>query len=194
MDLLASTSNGSLPIINRKVDFEGLGLVHMERGYAKIVLPTDKFLSYLKEDYIENIEVKNDLSKKNQTERYTRYIKALVQSGKAQKDTLYKTITGQKFEIALLQNPYLLHKGDTLPVQIFFMGKPLSNKIITARNRKGDEPSLGLTARTDAKGICYFKLQRAGEWFIHATHMIPCADKADADWGSFWASYSFEID
>jgi len=194
IDLLATTNNGCLPVINMKADFEGLGLIHTERDYARITLPTPKFLSYLKEDHIENIKVKNDSSKKFQRERYTRYIKCLVQSGQTRKDTLYKTITGQNFEIILLQNPYLLQKGDILKAQVFFMGKPLTNKLITARNRTGNLPAIALTSRTDAKGICNFQMKRKGDWFIHATHMITCPDKADADWESFWTSYSFGIE
>jgi uncharacterized GH25 family protein len=194
IDLLATTDNGSLPVINRKADFDGLALIHTERDYARITLPTAKFLSYLKEDHIENIKVKNDSSKKFQRERYTRYIKCLVQSGKIKKDTLYKTITGQNFEIVLLQNPYLLQKGDVLKAQVFFTGKPLTNKLITARNRTGSEPATAFTSRTNANGICSFQIKRKGDWFIHATHMIPCPDKADADWESFWSSYSFGIE
>jgi hypothetical protein len=193
-DLLSSTKEGALPVVNIKVDFEGLGLLQMERDYARITLPTDKFLSYLKEDHIENISVKIDHAKKFQRERYTRYLKALVKSGNENKDTLYKKRTGQNFEIMLLQNPYMLHKGDVLKVQILFMGKPLANKIITARNRIGSENPIALTSRTDAKGICSFKIMRRGEWFIHATQMIPYVDKTDSDWESFWTSYSFEIE
>ena len=188
-DLLAITKDETLPIINRKVDFDGLGLLHLERDYARITLPTEKFKAYLKEDHIENISVNN--SKKIQRERYTRYIKSLVQSGIKKQDTLYKMIVGQNFEIVLLQNPYLLHIGDILKAKILFNRTPLANKIITARNRIGSEPTVMQTSRTDAMGICSFRLSRKGEWFIHATHMIPCADKADSDWESFWASYSF---
>lgn len=193
-DLSATTKNGTLPVVNYKVDFEGLGLFHMERDYARHVMTTDKFLEYLKEDHIENINVKNEPAKKLQRERYTRYIKALVQSGNNNRDTLYKTITGQKFEIVLLQNPYTLRNSNLLKVQLFFMGKPLANKVLTARNRKGNLPSIAITSRTNANGICSFKITRGGDWFIHGTHMIPCPDKVDSDWESFWATYSFGIE
>ena len=190
-DLLAVTKNGSLPVVNYKVDFEGLGLLHMERDYARITLPTKKFLAYLKEDHIENIRVAN--GKAAQRERYLRFIKALVQSGNKPNSQLYKKITGQAFEIVLLQNPYLLHKGSALKAQILFMGKPLPYKTITARNRTGSEAVISLTAKTDGNGMCTFKIPRTGEWFIHATHMIPCTDTEDSDWESFWASYSFAV-
>lgn len=194
INLLAATKNETLPVVSRKVDFEGLGLLHMERDYARIALPTIKFMQYLKEDHIENITIKKDPSKKLQREKYRRYIKALVQSGNVDKDTLYKTVTGQYFEILLLQNPYKLHIGDYLKVQLLFMGKPLADKTLTARNRTGSAPSIVSTSRTDRNGICSFKLSRKGDWFVHATHMIPCADLADCDWESFWASYSFGME
>jgi uncharacterized GH25 family protein len=74
------------------------------------------------------------------------------------------------------------------------MGKPFNNKIVTARNRTGDKPVITKTATTDINGICSFNLSRKGDWFVHVTHMIPCPDKADSDWESFWASYSFGIE
>jgi len=194
IDLLATTTNGTLPIINYRVDFNGAGLLHMERKYARNILPTAKFLEYLKEDHIENIKVKGESLKKMQRERYTRYIKALVQSGNKTSDTLHKTITGQKFEIVLLQNPYKLRIGSVLQVRLYFNGKPLGNKVLTARNRMGNQPSISLTSRTDVNGLCSFKLNRKGDWFIHGTHMIPCPDVADSDWESFWTTYSFGIE
>ncbi|MEJ7740287.1 MAG: DUF4198 domain-containing protein [Chitinophagaceae bacterium] len=193
-DLLAITGNGTMPVVNTPVDFEGPGLVHMERDYARIVLPTDKFLEYLKEDHIENINLKDEPPGKLQRERYSRYIKALVQSGNKHGDTLYKKITGQHFEIILLQDPYLLRVGDLIKVQMLFLGKPLANKMVTARNRTGNKPAVALTSRTDNHGICSFRLSRKGDWFFHTTHMIPCPDKADSDWESFWTSYSFGLE
>jgi len=73
----------------------------------------------------------------------------------------------------LLQNPYLLQKDDVLKAQVFFMGKPLTNKLITARNRTGSEPATAFTSRTNANGICSFQIKRKGDWFIHSTLIIP---------------------
>ena len=192
VDLLAENKDGAFPILKRQVDFDGLGLIHMERGYSKITLENKKFLAYLKEDHIENISIKGS-QKKEQKERYSRYIKCLVESGKVNEDTLYKTITGQQFEIILLQNPYKLKIGTRLQAQVFFKGKPLANKVITIRNRMGGESATRQLSRTDANGICSFAINRKGDWFIHATQMIACPEKEEADWESFWASYSFGV-
>ena len=84
---LTAMENGTLPIIHRKVDFEGGGLIHLERDYSRISLPTKKFFDYLKEDHIDGIADKVDTKKKEQRERYTRYIKCLVQSENIFEDT-----------------------------------------------------------------------------------------------------------
>jgi uncharacterized GH25 family protein len=58
-------------------------------------------------------------------------------------------------------------------------------------NRKGNESAIVQYSRTDENGICSFKLEREGDWFIHSTHMIESPDKNDADWESFWTTFSF---
>ncbi len=191
-DLLAKSKEGALPILEMDVDFKGLGLIHMERDYARISLPNDEFKSYLLVDNIENISI-DDSTRKEQSERYTRYIKTLIQSDIKPNDTLYKTVVGHHFEIIFLQNPYELSEGDWLHAKVLFMGKPLTNKVITARNRKGNEPSISQYSRTDSHGICSFKLERSGDWFLHSTHLIPSPDKKDTDWESFWTTYSFGV-
>lgn len=191
-NLLLSSGDGSYPVLNRIVDFRGLGLIHMERDYARIVLPNEDFKNYLKEDNIAHIVI-DETGKAEQSERYTRYIKTLVQSNPKANDSLYSASTGHNFEIILLDNPYQLHAGDWLRAKLLFMGKPLANKAVTARNRIGNEASIAQYARTDVAGICSFKLERQGDWFLHATHMIPCPEPEDADWESFWATFSFGI-
>jgi hypothetical protein len=192
-DLLASSADNAFPVLNKQVDFEGPALVHMERDYAKITLANDKFLAYLKEDNIENIQI--DRAKPEQRERYSRYIKCLVISENATAaDTMHRARVGHRLEFIFLENPYLLKVGDKFSVQVLFEGKPLANKVIKARNRIGNQPATQQAARTDKNGICRFSLNRKGEWFIHATHMIPCPEPTEADWESFWASYSFGLE
>ncbi|MBT8317875.1 MAG: DUF4198 domain-containing protein [Lutibacter sp.] len=191
-NLLKNTTEGDLPILEMNVNFKGLGLIHMERDYAQITLPNEEFTDYLKVDNIENITI-DSKNKQNQTERYTRYLKTLIQSNPKKNDDIYKTVVGQNFEIVLLKNPYTLNEGDWISAKVLFMGEPLQNKVITARNRNGNESSIYQFSRTDDEGICSFKLEREGDWFLHATHMIPAPDKVDADWESFWTTFSFGI-
>lgn len=191
-DLLEISKDGTLPILTMKVNFTGLGLIHLERDYASNSLTNEKFKSYLKQDNIENIKI-DDSTKTDQLERYTRYIKTLIQSNPKLNDTIYKTLVDHNFEIILLQNPYDLEEGDWLQAKVFFMGKLLKNKVITARNRHGNESSSYQYSKTDINGICSFKLERQGDWFLHATHMISSLDKKESDWESFWTTFSFGI-
>jgi uncharacterized GH25 family protein len=192
-DLIPELTDGAFPVLEMDVDFEGLGLIHMERDYARITMQNDKFLSYLEGDNIENIAI-DDSTKTEQTERYTRYIKTLIQSNPKANDEIYKTVVGHNFEIVPLQNPYELKKGDWIKAKVFFMGEPLNDKAITARNRVGNEPAIYQYSRTDENGVCSFKLEREGEWFFHSTHMIESPDKKDTDWESFWTTFSFGIE
>jgi len=65
--------------------------------------------------------------------------------------------------------------------------------VITARNRKGNEPAIFQYARTDENGNCSFNLEKEGDWFFYATHMITSPDKNDTDWESFWTTFSFGL-
>lgn len=48
VDLMQSSIENSVPIKQLTVDYEGLGLINMERNYAFITLDAVKFRSYLK--------------------------------------------------------------------------------------------------------------------------------------------------
>jgi uncharacterized GH25 family protein len=191
-DLLKNATDGTMPILKMTVDFEGQGLIHLQRDYARITMTNDDFEEYLKVDNIENITI--DQTKSEQTERYTRYIKSLVQSNPITNDEIYKTIVGHTFEIVPQNNLYNLAVGDWINAKVYFEGKPLANKVITARNRLGNHPATHQFSRTDANGLCQFKIDCAGDWFIHVTHMIPSRDSSDTDWESFWTTFSFGVE
>jgi len=89
-DLLNSAVEGKFPILEMDIDFKGLGLIHMSRDYAQITMQNDKFKDYLRVDNIENITI--DTTKKQQTERYTRYLKTLIQSDRKENDSIYKMV------------------------------------------------------------------------------------------------------
>ena len=97
-NVLPEMRDGELPIVERKVDFKGLGFIAMERDYAKNIQSNKDFKAYLKEDNIYGIQI-DTINKTKQNEKYTRYIKCLVQSGPIKNDSLFKV--GHVFEIVL---------------------------------------------------------------------------------------------
>lgn len=192
-NLLQTSKDNQLSVIDTTVFFDGPALISMERDYSRIEMEPEKFAEYLQEDHLENIEFDATKVTSKQREKYSRYLKCLVLSGSDVSGNIYKKELNHALEILLLESPYTKKEGDELLCMVKFMGAPLPDKTLTVRNRDADENAISYTVKTNSEGIAKIKLQRKGTWVLHLTHMIPCADKLDCDWESFWASYSFGV-
>jgi len=188
------------PVLKRKLDLEGLALLTMEHAFIWNEYSSEKFLEYLQHEEFKMEKFQDHLGQKpSKQERYARTLKCLVQVGEvAAGDDLHKRIVGQKLEIVLLQNPYLLDPGDDLEVQVLFDGEPLADQQVTALNGDGKRLISKSKARTNTHGIAHFTLDRGGFWLIRLVHLTHCSERADmdcsdVDWESYWSSYSFEV-
>ena len=188
------------PVLTRKLDFEGLALVTMDHAFIYEDWSHEQFLEYLEHEEFDIEAFEPHMGRGPiESERYRQTLKALVQVGGVTGGDLHKRVVGQRVEILLLQNPYLLDPGDDLEAQVLFKGKPLRDRVVMAFNTDGQRPVSESTARTNADGIVRFKLDQSGIWLIHLVHMLPCAERADLDceddayWESHWASYSFAL-
>ena len=54
-------------------------------------------------------------------------------------------------------------------------------------------PKLKLSMRSDKDGRVAFKLPQDGVWLVKAVHMIEAPAGSGAQWASFWASLTFEL-
>lgn len=114
-------------------------------------------------------------------EAYSRYAKAVLIVGEGTPNVADRPL-GLRLELVA---------ESTETFRLLFEGKPLAGVLVTASRRgSADEP---LEARTDAGGRVTFLLQE-GAWLIAAVHMIEALRGVDADWESFWASLTFELD
>lgn len=190
LDLKTSLTEGATPIHTFSAGRQGTYLLAMERNWSYIKLEPAKFEDYLREDgmdYIiaERAELKE--GSKEGSERYSRFIKSLIQVGD-KRDTTYKKRLGSRLEIMPLENPYAKKPGDTMQFQILFEGKPLGNRVVFADNRESETQR----ATTDAAGKVSFKFDKKGLWLVRLVTMQRCAkDCGEADWESFWAALSF---
>lgn len=188
------------PVLKRKLDFDGLALVTMEHAIIYTEFSNDEFLHYLQHEGLDSKKFREHMgSRPAQSEGYVRTLKSLVQVGKATGTELHQHVLGQKIEILLLQNPYRLDPGDKLDVKVLFDGKPLRGQLVKAFNSDGKGPVAKHRARTNAKGVAQFTLGRSGLWLIRLIHLLPCSGRSnvdceDADWESYWTSYSFALD
>jgi uncharacterized GH25 family protein len=196
-NLLPAAKDSSLPALQKRLDFNGLGLISMERNFSQLEMDSVKFHRYLIHEFlVDAMEAREQPGRKHriERERYARAIKALVQVGTpAATDETYRKRLGHKIELILLQNPYRLKPGSLLEAQLFFEGKPLVKKVLMALHKQPDGKFTELITYTDEEGIARFKLNRPGPWVLRTTHLLPCAGCPDVDWESFWTSYSFEL-
>lgn len=191
-DLKTSLADGAVPIYSFSADKPGNYLLAMERNWSFIKIEPQKFEDYLREDKIEYIIAEREKlgeRQKEGRERYSRYIKSLLQVGD-QRDDIYKKKLGMKLEIIPLENPYSKKISDNLKFQVFFDGKPLVGRTVFADNRN----SAAQKIITDKNGIIVMKIDKDGLWLVRLVFMQRCkTDCGDADWESFWGAFSFGV-
>lgn len=191
-DLRTSVADGALPVYNFSSSRPGNYLLAMERNWAYIKLEAQQFEAYLREDGMEYIiaeRQKRGESTKEGRERYSRFIKSLLQVGDARDET-YKQLAGLKLEIAPLENPYAKKLGDSLSFQVLFEGKPLATKAVFANNRNSKPQKM----TTDGDGKISMKVDQSGLWLVRMVFMQRCTiDCKDADWESFWSAFTFGV-
>lgn len=192
LDLKTSLAEGATPIYNFSAVSAGNYLLGMERNWSYIKLESKKFEDYLREDGMEYIigeREKLGERQKEGRERYSRFLKSLLQVG-GKRDATYKKMLGQKLEITPLENPYSKKVGDRLQFQILFDGRPLANRSVYADNRNSQTQKM----TTDRDGKVSVKLDNKGLWLVRLVNMRRCAgDCKDADWESFWAAITFGV-
>ncbi len=160
-----------------------------------IELPADKFTAYLKEEGLTKVlrwRGEHQEALKPGRERYRKFAKSLLVAGKA--DDFYKEKLGLAIEIVPLLNPYQLHAGARLPVQVLFRGKPAADLQLEAAWAGEGGKKVEVVGRTKANGQIDVPLAKPGKWRLHTLAMERCPEPKIADWDSYWASLTFAIE
>ena len=199
---IAADRTGTRPIIGRdgedpagllRVSTPGLVIVGYASKASQIVLPAQKFNEYLVEEGLE--QVVNLRAKRNETnaearESFARCAKALVSSGPVTAADVDRPL-GFTLELIAERNPYSLHAGSSLPVQLLYQKKPLAGALVVAVNRRN--PAAKVSARSGKDGRVVLPLSEPGMWLIKAVHMTAAPAGAPSQWDSFWAALTFEL-
>lgn len=189
VNLKGRTRKGATPVMALQNLSAGGHMVALTRSSSHITLPGWKFSTYLLTEEFEDVVSARKASGATWSagkERYTRYLKTLIQVGKAT-DSVFGTVLGQKYEIILLADPMSLSAGQSLPVRVEFDGQPASGVRVVARSIEHQDSE----GRTDSSGVVKLPLSGRGEWLVRSVQMRPCSGCEKADWESFWASYHF---
>lgn len=194
-DMRTLVEDETTPLLKFSSDHAGTFLLSLERNWSYTKLDAEKFEAYLREhgmEYILDERKRLGESNKEGNERYSRFIKTLIQVGDNRTGSA-KTRVGSKLEIVPLENPYSKKSGENFKLQIYFGGIPLAEKAVFADNRDGEEYSTKKLT-TDKDGKITVKLDRKGLWLIRLVYMQRCTKNCnEADWESFWGALSFGV-
>jgi len=154
-----------------------------------------KFRDYLKHEHLDAIvdwRAEHGEAAKSGREMYSKYVKSILHTG--QPDPSVTRPVGFTVEFVPLVDPGSLKAGANLPVRVLFRGQPLAGTQVEAQSYfdgKVKERQLG---QTNGVGEIQIPLDTPGFWKLHTIRMERRADTSQAEWESFWASLTFEVE
>ena len=191
---LAWRDEGKTTVMEIQTGGPGTYVVGISTKPREIDLKAADFNNYLEHDGLPDIlaeRKKNNELGKDVRERYSKHVRAIFQVGDRRSDD-YKRPLNYPVEIIPQQHPYSLKVGQTIDVRCLLEGRPLVNQFVIAGWESKDSKLHSVNARTNAKGIAYFRLASAGKWFVKMIHM-EAINEPGLNYESKWATLTFEI-
>ncbi|MBK1833501.1 DUF4198 domain-containing protein [Roseibacillus ishigakijimensis] len=119
-----------------------------------------------------------------------KFAKTLVTSAESKG---FEAVLGQQLEIVPLANPASLEAGDTLPVGVFFEGKPLPEAKVTVVEITEPMSDSSPSATTDAEGTAQVPLAQGGFLVLRTDHVAEGSTPELADEDHFSATLVLAI-
>jgi uncharacterized GH25 family protein len=201
-EFVVEDADGRRPVVGRdgadpaglvRVGGPGMLVVGYRSNPSRVELSSPKFDQYLKEEGLEAIAAER--ARRGQTgvvrELFSRCAKSLVMSGPAKAAPGDRAL-GCALELVAERNPFAMTPGQELPLRLTYESRALAGALVVAVNRAN--PSEKVSARSDGHGRVRLRLPRGGMWLIKAVHMVAAPAGSGADWSSYWASLTFELD
>lgn len=170
----------------------GNHLIAFNNSNKFIELEATKFNEYLESEglgYIAQIRKEKNETGKPGREFYQRCVKTLFKVGN-RNDSTFAINTGMRLELIPQQNPYTAKSGDKITVKVLFDNQTIKGALVLAWNVQDGKTSV-TRFTSNEQGEISFPVILKGRWMISSVHMIPHTDPAEADWQSYWASYTF---
>ncbi|MES2055204.1 MAG: DUF4198 domain-containing protein [Pseudomonadota bacterium] len=125
------------------------------------------------------------------SENYGRRAKALVQVGPVGTEpaTIVKPV-GLTLEIVPERSPYAMPRATTLPVRVFYQGRPLAGALVKLTDLARDAEPVE-THRTDVTGRARFALPRHGNWLLNTIWTRSLPPSRETDFETVFSSLSF---
>jgi len=193
-DLLAEAPDGARPLVEVRLTERGGHLIEVERAFASIELPPDRFERYLRVEGLGHVvreRRRRGESDRPGRERYARCLSALVRVD-AEPDEVFAHDAGCRLAMLPEVDPSLLARGDRLRFRVRFDTAPLADAVVDlyVRDRRGRVSHRRI--RTDAEGRAGVRLPATGFAVLRTVTMVRSQVPDAADWESWWSSYSFQ--
>jgi uncharacterized GH25 family protein len=177
---------------------EGTYVVAMVLNPGGAAMNPDVFHAYLEEHGLEGEPIaRHGITDANAiiTERYTKYVKLILQAGKTRTGTAMAP-SGLSAELVPLTHPLEVRPGGTLGFQLLLGGAPLAGQpVIVGRPQPrfglGEKVRIGL--RSDERGRVEVAIDETGVWWLSFVHLVPAPPGDEVAYESQWATLSFEI-
>lgn len=203
-----------ITILDFKTGEAGTWVAGVSTRPRNIEMTAEDFNGYLEHDgVIDMLEwrKKNNALDQEAVEKYSKHVKTIFQVGEKRTED-WRTILGYPIEFIPLNNPYDMHIGDELSVELLWKGQPLANQLVyvgsDAVGHSHDEDhdhghehaseehthhGKGIQQmRTDANGMLKVKVTNNGRWYLRTIHLVPSEEKGLTH-ESNWATLTFMV-
>jgi len=183
---------GDEPAGRLTVTAPGTWLVGYESVVTPARIPAERFQFYLNDSGLINaLRLREERGETGEPGRevYTRYAKTQLQTADAPPGDGAGKRFGFPLEIIPLADTRELDRR-RLPVRVLLNDAPLAGGLVIAWQR--DRPGR-IEQRTDAAGEALLPLDRPGPWLLNVVHIEYVGGEL-ADWESFWASLTLQVD
>ncbi len=190
IDLTKVGRDSSGSIIAYPMESTGQALIEMTCGVEHNDASRDNFADFLTAQGLDKMAEKvKSGSQFRIRQKFTRYLKTLV-SVNDHDGNAYGKVMKDDFEIILVDNPYKKKYGDDMVAQLKFKDKPAVGASVQLyiKSIAGNVYTQNLTA--DKGGQVTFSMSREGIYLLRSLRIEATKDK-DADFESWWASYTF---
>ena len=181
---------GALPAGIVRPSGKGLQVIALESHPSFHRMKPARFAAYLEHEGLDSVSARFDAEGTQGlvAERFKRCARSLVHVGDSGEGS--DRAVGLPLVLVAEVNPYTLGIGAELPMVLLYRGQPLSDAAVVAT--PASAPDHPVQGRTDGQGRFTLRVESSGAWLVTAIHMIE-SESPDADWDSFWASLTFEI-
>lgn len=213
VDTTQWTEQDGVTILNFTTGEAGTWVAGVSTRPRNINMSAKDFNNYLEHDgVLDMLEWReaNDALDQDATEKYSKHVKTIFQVGE-QLTKDWQTTLGYPIEFIPLSNPYDLHPGHELEVQLLWKGKPLANQLVYIGSNELHEHShdhaeadhshthddhehhaTTMQARTNDEGKLSINITQKGVWYLRTIH-LALSEQEGLTHESNWATLTFEV-